>query len=39
VKAYHVTQMREANRVADTNAKKRLCKRYRDLLVMESQEL
>jgi len=39
VKAYHVTQMRETNRLADTNAKKRLCKRYRDLLVMQSQEL
>jgi DNA modification methylase len=34
---YHITQMRETNRTADTNAKKRLCKRYRDILVMQAQ--
>jgi hypothetical protein len=33
---YHVTQMREVNRTAETNAKKRLCKRYRDVLVMQA---
>jgi hypothetical protein len=37
-RGYHITQMREANRTAETNAKKRLCKRYRDVLVMQSQD-
>jgi DNA modification methylase len=37
-RGYHITQMREANRTAETNAKKRLCKRYRDVLVMQSAE-
>jgi len=35
-KGYHINQMREVNRTAETNAKKRLCKRYRDLLVMQA---
>jgi DNA methylase len=35
-RGYHINQMREVNRTAETNAKKRLCKRYRDLLVMQA---
>jgi hypothetical protein len=35
-RGFHITQMREVNRTAETNAKKRLCKRYRDLLVMQA---
>jgi DNA modification methylase len=37
-KGYHITQMREVNRTAETNAQKRLCKRYRDVLVMQAQD-
>jgi hypothetical protein len=37
-RGYHITQMRETNRTAETNAKKRVCKRYREVLVMQSAE-
>jgi DNA modification methylase len=37
-RGYHITQMREVNRTAETNAKKRLCKRYRDVLVMQATQ-
>jgi hypothetical protein len=37
-RAYHMTQMREVNLAAETQATKRLCKRYRDLLVMQATE-
>jgi hypothetical protein len=32
---YHVTGMRDVNRTTATNATKRVCKRYRDVLVMQ----
>jgi len=37
-RGFHITQMREVNRTAETNAKKRLCKRYRDVLVMQATQ-
>jgi hypothetical protein len=37
-RGYHITQMREVNRTAATNAQKRLCKRYRDVLVMQCEK-